>query len=1044
MSQPRGRGSGQRGGGPGGGRGGSYGGERGGRGGGRGGGDGGRGGFWAGQGGGRGRGGGGERGGFSGRGRGGGDGYRGGGGGRGGRGGHGGDSGPAVFQPSTGVPSPDPNVTRVENTLGSNLDVGALTLQTAMPNRPAFGKLGTPLTLWANYVQLTTARDLVFFRYDLSVQPAATGKKLTQIIRLLLETPEFAPYRRDAVTDFKSTCVTRKRLPQDDWTIPVPYRSEGEDEPRPGGTTYMVRVLYTNTLNVSDLTRYIESTDLAASCDDKLPLIQAFNILLNHYAKSSADIRSVGSSRAFPLRVPEGGKSDLGNGLAAVRGFFTSVRAATCRILVNVNVTCGSFYNDGPLEGLMQAYGQGNKYKLATFLQRVRVRTTHLPEHRNRAGEVVIKAKTIVGLATPNDGYGLEHPPRVAHYGAGPKQVEFWLAENAPTSVKPVPGADPASGGQGKKKKGGKKGGAAGPLPPPTGGRYISVYDFFWNRYNIQVRPDLPVVNVGTRQNPTYLPAEVCVVLPGLVANRKLDPGQTAEMIRFAVRKPGQNATYIKQFGVDVKPGLITVPGRVLNAPTVFYQDQKAAQVRFGSWNMINVKFTKNGKLADKRWSYLMVSLYNYNPGWRDAFRDDASLADAVSQFRAALIKTGMTVGEPAPGRTIRLNRPDDPALEELIKMASKNLDLLLIIIPDKISELYSSIKHCGDVKYGVRTVCCVGKSFAKRNDQYYANVALKVNLKMGGDNQLLEPSRRALIDEDKTMVVGVDVTHPSPGSAANAPSIAGMVASVDKLLGQWPAVLRVQRRARNEMVSDLGDMLKTRLALWKNHHKGALPENILIYRDGVSEGQYQTVLDSEVPLLRKACEEVYPAADTKRGLPRLTVVIVGKRHHTRFYVTKPEDADRSGNAPPGTVVDRGVTEARQWDFFLQAHAAIQGTARPAHYVVVLDEILRAKYGARGAKLPKDCHSVADVLEQLTQSMCYVYGRATKAVSVCTPAYYADVVCERARCYLSGVFDTPSQSAAGSVTGSVATMGLAATNEDVRIHERVKDTMFYI
>ncbi|KAI8710486.1 Piwi domain-containing protein [Fusarium sp. LHS14.1] len=180
-----------------------------------------------------------------------------------------------------------------------------------------------------------------------------------------------------------------------------------------------------------------------------------------------------------------------------------------------------------------------------------------------------------------------------------------------------------------------------------------------------------------------------------------------------------------------------------------------------------------------------------------------------------------------------------------------------------------------------------------------------------------------------------------------------------------------------------------------------------VVYRDGVSEGQYDKVVNEELPPLRKACTEVYPASDQKMGLPHFTIVVVGKRHHTRFYPTKETNADRSGNPKPGTIVDRGVTEA--------PHAAIQGTARPGHYVVVLDEIFRARYAKT---LPPGFNNVADVLEDLTQSLCYVYGRMTKAVSLCTPAYYADIVCERARCYLSGVFDTPTQSAEPSLAGS--------------------------
>jgi hypothetical protein len=123
-------------------------------------------------------------------------------------------------------------------------------------------------------------------------------------------------------------------------------------------------------------------------------------------------------------------------------------------------------------------------------------------------------------------------------------------------------------------------------------------------------------------------------------------------------------------------------------------------------------------------------------------------------------------------------------------------------------------------------------------NDQFFANVALKFNLKLGGRNQYLDNTKIGIIAEGKTMVVGIDVTHPTPDSASNAPSMAGIVASVDQWLGQWPADLQIQT-ARQEMVSGLDSMLNSRLRLWATKNKGAYPENILIYRAGVSEGQY-------------------------------------------------------------------------------------------------------------------------------------------------------------------------------------------------------------
>ena len=96
----------------------------------------------------------------------------------------------------------------------------------------------------------------------------------------------------------------------------------------------------------------------------------------------------------------------------------------------------------------------------------------------------------------------------------------------------------------------------------------------------------------------------------------------------------------------------------------------------------------------------------------------------------------------------------------------------------------------------------------------------------------------------------------------------------------------------------------------------------------GVSEGQYQKVLETEFTQILDACQTICRKYKVPR--PKINVMIVGKRHHTRFYPTEEKYADMTsrvkGNPPNGTVVDRGVTMERGHDFFLQAHVALQGT----------------------------------------------------------------------------------------------------------------------
>ena len=124
-------------------------------------------------------------------------------------------------------------------------------------------------------------------------------------------------------------------------------------------------------------------------------------------------------------------------------------------------------------------------------------------------------------------------------------------------------------------------------------------------------------------------------------------------------------------------------------------------------------------------------------------------------------------------------------------------------------------------------------------------------------------------------------------------------------------------------MIVELAAMMTERLLLFKAK-RNRLPERIVVFRDGVSEGQFVTVLREECksqtpspfgssdqgrrtdPKFLDAFKRVGGAGTQYR--PKLTMIICGKRHHTRFYPTTNESADHLGNPKPGTVVDRGVT----------------------------------------------------------------------------------------------------------------------------------------
>lgn len=376
--------------------------------------------------------------------------------------------------------------------------------------------------------------------------------------------------------------------------------------------------------------------------------------------------------------------------------------------------------------------------------------------------------------------------------------------------------------------------------------------------------------------------------------------------------------------------------GRELQTPSVAYLDarNKVLNLRAneGSWNMRDVKVVNRGRMIE-RWAWLHVDYTDARPPDHEAVA--GSIDDFVEFMRT---KMGIAIAAKQCSPLVKLGVPRHgvfEALKERFKQlhaaAQNKPQFVFVVLPGKKTdtEIYNAIKLLGDVEYGCHTVCMIRANFVKRNPQYFANVGLKVNLKMGGANHKLSNDIN-IVKDGKTMLVGYDVIHPTnlARNAEGLPSLVGMVSSIDRDLAQFPATAWAQAGKQEMLDQTLEARFKERLRLWQRHNKNQLPQNIVIFRDGVSEGQFEQVLGKELPFIRSACTATYP----KNQPARIAIVVSVKRHQTRFYPTDPQHMTRSRNIKPGTVVDRGVTQATSWDFFLTAHQALQGSTSPSFF----------------------------------------------------------------------------------------------------------------
>lgn len=83
--------------------------------------------------------------------------------------------------------------------------------------------------------------------------------------------------------------------------------------------------------------------------------------------------------------------------------------------------------------------------------------------------------------------------------------------------------------------------------------------------------------------------------------------------------------------------------------------------------------------------------------------------------------------------------------------------NLFVVVLPEGATDVYTAVKHFGDIRMGVATQCLKSSKCSRAKPQYFANVCLKLNVKLGGINLIPDPrSVSALTDPvNPTIIMG-------------------------------------------------------------------------------------------------------------------------------------------------------------------------------------------------------------------------------------------------------------------------------------------------
>merc|ERR1712025_1034475 len=293
----------------------------------------------------------------------------------------------------------------------------------------------------------------------------------------------------------------------------------------------------------------------------------------------------------------------------------------------------------------------------------------------------------------------------------------------------------------------------------------------------------------------------------------------------------------------------------------------------------------------------------------------------------------------------------------ELDKIIAMNPSIIMAVIPNNKGDHYAAIKKKCVIESPVPSQCVTSTVLNKPKGlmSVATKVAIQMNCKLGGEPWAVK------IPMKDTMIIGYDTYHDS---LHRGKSVGAVVASMNPSLTKFMSVAHIHSTPQQELEDLMCPAIAKALRKY-NELNNCLPGRIIMYRDGVGDGQIPYIVDHEIAAIKKSFMQAYKTEDKLK----FTYIIVSKRINTRLFKMNGQPS----NPPSGTVVDDVVTLPERYDFFLVSQSVRQGTVNPTSYNVIEDK--------SGLK--------PEHIQKLTYKLTHLYYNWPGTVRVPAPCQYA-------------------------------------------------------
>jgi len=428
---------------------------------------------------------------------------------------------------------------------------------------------------------------------------------------------------------------------------------------------------------------------------------------------------------------------------------------------------------------------------------------------------------------------------------------------------------------------------------------------------------------------------------------------RTQTLKRFADRLKKASADVLAEWDLKFSDELVKFKSRILDPEPILGRGSSKAtySVDNADWGNCFRNWKQFVVGPGKKWAVI------YSP------KDEACTKEFVSSIMkvAPTLDMKSSLGSQPKPFALASNRPAD-YIQMLDKVIEMKPDIVMVVIPNNKGDHYAAVKKKCVLEKPIPSQVVTSTVLSKPKGlmSVATKVAVQMNCKLGGEPWAVK------IPLKNTMIIGYDTYHDS---AMKGRSVGAVVCSLNQTFTKYISVATLHTNPAQELDDNLVPSIAKGMRKYAEENGGNLPERIIMYRDGVGDGQIDYVVEHEIAAIEKVFKTQGLNVDDPTKF-KFTYIIVSKRINTRFFKNDPKGPS---NPPSGAVFDDVVTLPERYDFFLISQSVRQGTVNPTSYNVVKD--------TSGLK--------PDHIQALTYKLTHLYYNWPGTVRVPAPCQYA-------------------------------------------------------